>query len=47
MDGVIGVAILAALGYWCFKAGKSEGSRKGYGVGRAHQKKANRRHISK
>jgi hypothetical protein len=35
MEVLVLIAVVALLGWWCFKSGKSIGSRKGYGVGRA------------
>ncbi len=37
MEGLIVLGIVAFLGYWCYKSGKSTGSRKGYGVGRGRR----------
>lgn len=34
MESVIGLAVLAAFCWWCYKSGKREGSRKGFNVGR-------------
>ncbi len=42
MEGVIVIAILSGLAYWAFKTGKREGSKKGYGVGRRHQRRRRR-----
>ena len=36
MEGLIVIGILVAIGYALYKSGKRDGSRKGYGVGRAH-----------
>ncbi len=48
MEGLVVIAILAGLAYWAFRAGKSEGSRKGYHVGRQHERKrANRRRTGR
>ena len=46
METFIVIAILCGVVYCAFRAGKSEGSRKGYHVGRMHQRRANR-HRSK
>ena len=35
MDGLILLGIIIAVGYWFYKGGKRDGSRKGYGVGLA------------
>jgi hypothetical protein len=35
MESLLGLAILAAIAWWCYKSGKRIGSRKGYNVGRA------------
>ncbi len=43
MEGLIGLAIVIGLAYWAFKAGKHEGSVKGYGAGRRHERAARRR----
>ena len=41
------ILIIIGVGAWIYSAiyssGKREGSRKGYGVGRSHQRRANRR----
>ena len=34
MEGLIVLGMLAFVGYWLYRAGKREGSRKGFGVGR-------------
>jgi hypothetical protein len=36
MEGLILISILIYIGYAIYKCGKRAGSRKGYGVGRAH-----------
>ena len=43
MEGLIVIAIVCGLVYWVFKAGKREGSVKGYGVGRRHERRRRRR----
>ena len=30
------IVIALCIGYWAYRSGKRTGSRKGYGVGRAH-----------
>ena len=35
MELLVWLAVVVFLGWWCYKSGKSIGSRKGYGVGRA------------
>ena len=35
MEGLFGLAVIAAIGWFFYKAGKSIGSRKGYNVGRS------------
>lgn len=42
MEGLIGLAVLAAIAWWCYKVGKQIGSRKGYHVGRSRGRR-NRR----
>ena len=39
MKSLIAIVILLALLYWAFRAGKREGSVKGYGVGRRHERR--------
>ena len=39
MKTLIAIVILLAVLYWAFKAGKREGSVKGYGVGRRHERR--------
>ena len=39
MDGLIVLGILLFAGCWLYRSGKREGSRKGYGVGRAHRRR--------
>jgi len=39
MKSLIVIVILIGLVYWAFKAGKREGSVKGYGVGRRHERR--------
>ncbi len=43
MEGLIVIAIACGLVYWAFKAGKRDGSVKGYGAGRRHERAAWRR----
>ena len=43
MEGLLVIGILIAFVYWAFKAGKREGSVKGYNVGRRHERAAWRR----
>ena len=43
MEAFLGIVIVVGVGYWLFKAGKSTGSRKGYNVGRAHERRRRRR----
>lgn len=35
MESLFGLAVLAAIAWWCYKSGKHVGSRKGFGVGRS------------
>ena len=42
MESLIAIAILSVLAYWAFKTGKHEGSKKGYGVGRRHERRRRR-----
>ena len=39
MKSLIVILILIGLAYWAFKAGKREGSAKGYGAGRRHERR--------
>jgi hypothetical protein len=39
MEALIALAVLAAIAWWCYKAGKRIGSRKGYHVGRRHRRR--------
>ncbi len=39
MKSLIAIVILIGLVYWAFKAGKREGSVKGYGAGRRHERR--------
>jgi hypothetical protein len=39
MEGIIIIAVVLAFSYWAFKAGKREGSQKGYGVGRHRERR--------
>jgi len=43
MDGLITLGILFALGYWLYRSGKREGSRKGFNVGRHRRGRRRRR----
>ncbi|NQU24425.1 MAG: hypothetical protein HQ567_24345 [Candidatus Nealsonbacteria bacterium] len=43
MEALIGIAIVIGLAYWAFKAGKREGSAKGYGAVQRHERVASRR----
>jgi len=36
MKSLIAIVILIGLAYWAFRAGKREGSAKGFGAGRRH-----------
>jgi hypothetical protein len=36
MEGLIVLGVVVFIGFAIYKSGKREGSRKGYGVGRAH-----------
>ena len=36
---LLALAILIGVAYWCYRSGKRIGSRKGYGVGRAHRRR--------
>jgi hypothetical protein len=36
MEELLGLAVLAAFAWWCYRSGKRIGSRKGYNVGRSH-----------
>jgi len=42
MDGLIIFGILFAIGYWLYRCGKREGSRKGFNVG-LHRRRPRRR----
>ena len=42
MEGWITIGILLALGYWLYRCGKREGSRKGFNVG-LHRRRRRRR----
>ncbi len=42
MEGLIVIAIVCGVVYWAFKSGKREGSQKGYGVGRRHERQRRR-----
>jgi hypothetical protein len=45
MEALIVIAVLLVLAYWAFRAGKREGSTKGYRVGRQHERRRRaRRH---
>jgi len=39
MKSLIVIVILVGLAYWAFKAGKREGSVKGFGAGRRHERR--------
>ena len=39
MDTLIGLLLAAVIAAWVFRAGKSIGSRKGYGVGRSQSRR--------
>ena len=43
MEGLIVIAIVCGLVYMAFKVGKRDGSVKGYGAGRRHERAAWRR----
>ena len=43
MEGLIVLGVIAYVVYRAFRAGKREGSRKGFGVGRARGSKSRRR----
>ena len=43
MEGMVVITIVCGLVYWAFKAGKRDGSVKGYGAGRRHERAAWRR----
>jgi hypothetical protein len=38
MESVIVTLVVLAVAYWIYRAGKREGSTKGYGVGRRHER---------
>jgi hypothetical protein len=38
IETIIALAILSAVGYYCYRNGKQIGSRKGFGVGRYRRK---------
>ena len=40
---IIVLAVIVAVGYWIYKVGKREGSVKGYGVGRRHERRRRRK----
>jgi len=44
MEALIVIAVLLVLACWAFRAGKREGSAKGYRVGRQHGRRRARRH---
>lgn len=44
MEALVLIAILCGLAYWAFRAGKTVGSKKGYHVGRRHERKRANRH---
>ena len=39
MEGLITLAVLAAIAWWFYKSGKRVGSRKGYNAGRYHRRR--------
>jgi hypothetical protein len=39
METLIGLLLVGAAAWWFFRAGKSIGSRKGYGVGRSRSRR--------
>ena len=39
METLIGLLLVGTAAWWFFRAGKSIGSRKGYGVGRSRSRK--------
>ncbi len=43
MESLFGLAVLAAIAWWCYKSGKRIGSRKGYNVGRSRGRRRRRR----
>jgi hypothetical protein len=43
MKTLFALAAMAVVGYFVYKAGKRTGSRKGYGVGRRHERRQARR----
>jgi hypothetical protein len=43
MDNLIGLAMLGAFCWYCYKHGKREGSRKGFHVGRKRRQQQRRR----
>ena len=45
MEGLIVIAVVIALSYWAFKAGKREGSHKGFAAGRRRERR--QRHKSR
>ena len=42
MEGLFGLALLAAIAWYCYKHGKRLGSRQGYHVGRSRRKRRRR-----
>ena len=42
MESLLGIVVLAAVAWWCFKSGKRIGSRKGYNVGRWRSRRSRR-----
>jgi hypothetical protein len=44
MDSLIGMAIFAAIAWWCYKSGKRTGSRLGFNAGRFRGRRGRRRH---
>ena len=47
METLIVIAVVCGVVYWAFRTGKSEGSRKAYGIGRRHERKRANRHRTK
>ena len=39
MESFVIVTILAGVIYWAFRSGKRQGSRRGYSVGRRHERR--------
>ncbi len=47
METLIVIAVLCGVVYWAFRAGKSQGSRKAYHVGRQRERKRANRHRTR